>query len=168
MESLGDFSGLLGRRGLFPVVNITEDLGITFIHFLKLVLYERLKKQNKRQLRSQEVKHPHENRRSYCWSELHLDVLWYHAALLTSDTGRQDPDGVPSLPVDPRPEEMVVLVEDEAERDVCRHLATIDIFCRHDRQKTRALFEQRKMYFSLSLNPNRSRQMCSHSEPGSD
>lgn len=84
---------------------------------------------------------------SYCWSEVHLDVLWHHAALLTRNAGRQDPDGGPWPPEEPRPEEIAVLVEDKAERDVCRPLATIGSFCkRHKRQKTTTLFEAEKKH----------------------
>lgn len=45
-------------------------------------------------------------------------MLQHHAAVLTPDTGRQDPDGGPLLIVDRRWKESVVLVENEAQRDV--------------------------------------------------
>lgn len=38
---------------------------------------------------------------SYHWSEQHLHMLRHHAALLTFDTGRQDPDGGVTPPVEP-------------------------------------------------------------------
>lgn len=56
---------------------------------------------------------------SYGGSEHNLHVLRSpRAGLLTHDAARQDPDGGPPSVVAPRPEETVVLVEDETQGDV--------------------------------------------------